>query len=88
MCDQFIQKSDYNVDVNNSCNFATMNSNRWLSIRLEMIANLIVLFSAVFAVLYRKNMSPSSVGLIISYALSTTKNLNYFVRAATDIETK
>jgi len=88
VCDQFIAKNDQNIDTNNSCFFASLISNRWLSIRLEMVANLIVLFAAIFAVLQRDYLDPSSVGLIISYALNTTQNLNYLVRSTSEIETK
>lgn len=87
-CEQFIAKNDHNMDVNNSCFFASLISNRWLSIRLEMVANLIVLFAAIFAVLKRDDLDPASVGLIISYALNTTQNLNYLVRSTSEIETK
>lgn len=85
--ERFAKKSDNNVDINNSCQIAIIVSNRWLSIRLELIANFIVLFSAIFAVIYRQKMDSASVGLIITYALNTTQNLNYLVRASTDIET-
>ena len=107
---QFIDKSDHHIDVNNSCYYASLISNRycfsnsfhfkfdfnyffssyfrWLSVRLEMIANLIVLTSAMFAVLYKDNLDAAKVGLIISYALSTTQHLNYMVRASSDLETK
>ena len=88
MCDQFIEKNDKNIDINNSCFFVSLISNRWLSIRLEMVANLIVLFAAIFAVLKRDDLDSSSVGLIISYALNTTQNLNYLVRSTSEIETK
>ncbi|KPM05248.1 ABC transporter sub-family C-like protein 3, partial [Sarcoptes scabiei] len=86
--EEFIEKINQNVDKNNSLSIALIIANRWLGIRLELIANFIVLFAAIFAVIYRNEMDPSSVGLIISYALSTTQNLNFLVRTATELETK
>lgn len=86
-CEQFIEKNDNNVDYNNTFFFCSLISNRWLSIRLEMVANLIVLFAAIFAVFERDSLDSSSVGLIISYALNTTQNLNYLVRSTSEIET-
>ncbi|UXI19965.1 hypothetical protein NH340_JMT05908 [Sarcoptes scabiei] len=85
--EEFIEKINQNVDKNNSLSIALIIANRWLGIRLELIANFIVLFAAIFAVIYRNEMDPSSVGLIISYALSTTQNLNFLVRTATELET-
>ena len=86
--EQFITKNDDNSDINNSCNLAMFISNRWLSIRLEFIANFMVFFAAVFSIIYRQKMDSSSVGLILTYALNTIQNLNYLVRSTTDIETK
>ena len=88
MHQKFIRESDDRLDLNNECFYPNVASNRWLSIRLEMIANFIVLFSAIFAVIYRNNMDASQVGLIVSYALSTTQNLNWLVRCTSDLETK
>ncbi|KAH9522434.1 Mrp-4p [Dermatophagoides farinae] len=85
--EQFITKNDDNSDINNSCNLAMFISNRWLSIRLEFIANFMVFFAAVFSIIYRQKMDSSSVGLILTYALNTIQNLNYLVRSTTDIET-
>jgi len=42
---------------------------RWLAVRLEMVGNLIIFFSALFAVLGKDTMNPGLVGLSVSYAL-------------------
>ena len=85
---KFISESDDRTDRNNECFFPNVAANRWLSIRLEMVANFIILFSALFAVIYRHTLDASQVGLIVSYALSTTQNLNWLVRVTSDLETK
>lgn len=43
---------------------------RWLAIRLEFLGNLVVFFSALFAVLSRDSLDSGLVGLSISYALN------------------
>ncbi|CAG2113547.1 unnamed protein product [Medioppia subpectinata] len=86
--EQFVKESDDRLDLNNACFYPNVAANRWLSIRLEYVANFIILFSALFAVLQRESLGASQVGLIVSYALSTTQNLNWLVRVISDLETK
>ena len=50
-------------------------ANRWLSVRLETLGNLVVLSACLFAVIGRNNIDPGIVGLSISYALSVRKTI-------------
>jgi ABC-type multidrug transport system fused ATPase/permease subunit len=88
MNQNFINESDVRVDQNIECYYTIIVSNRWLSIRLEMIGNFIVLFTALFAVIYRNELDASQVGLIVTYALSSTESLNWLVRCVSDLENK
>ena len=53
----------------------SLSSLRWLAIRLEFVGNLVILFSALFAVLQRNypsifgSINPGFAGLSISYSL-------------------
>ncbi|KAM6386857.1 LOW QUALITY PROTEIN: multidrug resistance-associated protein 1-like [Alca torda] len=60
-------------------------SNRWLSVRLEFLGNLMVFFAALFVVLAGNTVSSSTVGLSISYALNIIR-LNFWVHKACEIE--
>lgn len=60
---------------------------RWLAIRLEAIANILTLSTALFAVLMRHRLTAGVVGLTITYAMQITQSLNWLVRMASDIET-
>ncbi|NXH19318.1 MRP1 protein, partial [Bucco capensis] len=62
-------------------------SNRWLSVRLEFLGNLMVFFAALFVVLAGNAVSSSTVGLSISCALNIIQSLNFWVRKACEIET-
>ena len=59
--DRFIEESEKKVDFNQMCYYPTFVSSRWLSVRLETIGNLIILFASLFAVIARDTMDPGKV---------------------------
>jgi len=67
---RFILESENRVDTNQICYYPSIIANRWLSVRLETVGNLVVLFAALFAVISRDTLDPGLVGLSISYALN------------------
>ncbi|XP_074600432.1 multidrug resistance-associated protein 1-like [Brevipalpus obovatus] len=85
--DRFFAESNRQVDFNQSCYYSSIMSNRWLSVRLELCGNLIILSAATFAVLARNSLTGGDVGLSISYALSVTGTFNLFVRMSSELET-
>ncbi|XP_045027308.1 multidrug resistance-associated protein 1 isoform X2 [Daphnia magna] len=86
---RFIKESESRVDINQVCYYPSIVANRWLSVRLETIGNLVVLFASLFAVIEREKgtMDPGYVGLSITYALSITQTLNWFMRMTSEVET-
>jgi ATP-binding cassette subfamily C (CFTR/MRP) protein 1 len=87
LVDMFLNESEKRVDFNQNAYYPTFVSNRWLSIRLESIGNLIILFASLFAVLARDKMDPGKVGLSLSYALNITGAMNMLVRMTSEVET-
>ncbi|XP_077285788.1 multidrug resistance-associated protein 1-like [Arctopsyche grandis] len=85
--ERFVLESEDKVDCNHTCSYATTIANSWLSVRLEMVGNLIILSSALFAVIIRDKISPGIVGLSVSYALQITQTLNWIVNMASEVET-
>ena len=69
---RFIIESENRVDTNQICYYPSIIANRWLTVRLETVGNLVVLFAALFAVIDRENLDPGLVGLSISNALNVT----------------
>jgi ABC-type multidrug transport system fused ATPase/permease subunit len=60
-----------------------------VSIRLDVAANFVTFFAALFAVISRNEkwgISAEEVGLSISYALSVTHVLNWMVRNVNELE--
>ena len=74
------------MDANAGCYEPSVIASRWLSVRLEMLGNLIVLFAALFAVLGRDTLDPGIVGLSLSYAMQITGTLNMMIRSSSEIE--
>ena len=71
-------------DTNNRPQFYQLILQRWLALRLEMVANLILVSISIFALLF--SVSASLFGLLIAYALNLNGVLNWAVRQAGDTE--
>ncbi|XP_076974836.1 multidrug resistance-associated protein 1-like isoform X2 [Tamandua tetradactyla] len=84
---RFIQQNKEVVNENLVCFYNNVIANRWLSVRLEFLGNLMVFFAAVLAVLAGNSIDSAVVGLCISYSLNITQSLNFWVRKACEIET-
>lgn len=82
----FIDENEQKVDNNQKANYPSLVANRWLAIRLEMVGNLIIFMSTLFAVLGRDTLSAGLVGLSITYALTVTQTLNWLVRMTSEVE--
>uniref|UniRef100_A0A8C0EKF6 MRP1 protein n=1 Tax=Bubo bubo TaxID=30461 RepID=A0A8C0EKF6_BUBBB len=85
--ERFIRKHNDVVYENLVYFYNNVISNRWLSVRLEFLGNLMVFFAALFVALAGNTVSSSTVGLSISYALNIIQSLNFWVRKACEIET-
>ena len=83
----FIAENEKRIDVNQVCYYPTFVSSRWLSVRLETIANLIIFFTSLLAVISRGTLDPGVAGLALSYALNVTSALNMLVRMMSEVET-
>jgi ATP-binding cassette, subfamily C (CFTR/MRP), member 1 len=70
----FITKNALNIDLNQKCYIPSINVNRWLAIRLEFVGAVIIFVTACLAVvaLVTTGIDGGLVGLVLSYALSTT----------------
>ena len=75
-------------DNNMKSTFLMAQANAWLSFRLEILGNMIVFLTALFAVLGRESgsMSGGVVGFTLTYALQITDKLSDLINQLTDTE--
>jgi ATP-binding cassette, subfamily C (CFTR/MRP), member 1 len=74
------------IDSMNGCYFLTFSNQRWLSIRLDAIGNLLVFTCGVLVVTSRFTVNPSIGGLVLSYILSIIQMITFTVRQLAEVE--
>ncbi len=74
------------VNMMDSAYFLTFSNQRWLSVRLDCIGNLLVFTTGVLVVTSRFNVSPSISGLVLSYILSIVMMIQFTVRQLAEVE--
>ncbi|KAK3831122.1 MAG: multi drug resistance-associated protein MRP [Linnemannia gamsii] len=79
--ERFIRASGDKADLSAETNLAFGMGNRWLKVRLEFLAALIVFDAALLAVLSHGRISASLVGLSLTYAMNVTGDITYLVRS-------
>ncbi|KAL4957572.1 P-loop containing nucleoside triphosphate hydrolase protein [Aspergillus filifer] len=74
------------IDLMNGAYFLTFSNQRWLSIRLDGLAVLLVFVTGVLVVTSRFDVSPSISGLVLSYILAIAQMLQFTVRQLAEVE--
>lgn len=82
----FIKGLQLSVDEMNSAYYLTFSNQRWLSIRLDTIGNLLVFTTGILVVTSRFNVSPSISGLVLSYILAIVQMIQFTVRQLAEVE--
>ena len=84
--DYFIKGLRTSVDQMDSAYYLTFSNQRWLSVRLDAIGNLLVFTTGILVVTSRFNVSPSISGLVLSYILSIVQMIQFTVRQLAEVE--
>jgi ATP-binding cassette subfamily C (CFTR/MRP) protein 1 len=74
------------IDEMDSAYFLTFSNQRWLSVRLDVIGNLLVFTTGILVVTSRFSISPSISGLVLSYILSIVQMIQFTVRQLAEVE--
>jgi ABC-type multidrug transport system fused ATPase/permease subunit len=84
--DHFVLDLRKAVDEMDSAYFLTYSNQRWLSIRLDMIGNLLVFTTGILVVTSRFDVPPSIGGLVLSYILAIVQMIQFTVRQLAEVE--
>ncbi|KDQ53927.1 hypothetical protein JAAARDRAFT_38897 [Jaapia argillacea MUCL 33604] len=77
--DRFIQTAEGGLDLENKAYYMTIAIQRWLGVRLDFFGNILILGIALFAAGFRTTVSPSKIGVVLSYSLNITQTLSDMV---------
>ncbi|KAH8167726.1 hypothetical protein CIB48_g493 [Xylaria polymorpha] len=83
---RFVSDLRNSIDDMNSAYYLTFSNQRWLSIRLDLIGNLLVFTTGILVVTSRFSVPPSIGGLVLSYILSIVQMLQFAVRQLAEVE--
>ncbi|KAF9914155.1 hypothetical protein BX616_008850 [Lobosporangium transversale] len=83
---RFVEQNAYYIDVENRPYFMSYSIQRWLGVRLETIANILVLCTSLLGVCGRFDIAPATIGLVLSYSMSVTGTFNWCVRQYAEVE--
>jgi ATP-binding cassette subfamily C (CFTR/MRP) protein 1 len=82
----FIASIRQSIDDMDSAYFLTFSNQRWLSVRLDAIGNMLVFTTGILVVTSRFNVGPSTAGLVLSYILSIVQIIQFTVRQLAEVE--
>ena len=82
----FVQDLRNVTDDMNSAYYLTFSNQRWLSLRLDAIGNMLVFVTGILVVTSRFDVSPSISGLVLSYILSIVQMMQFSVRQLSEVE--
>ena len=77
--DRCVKDAEHGLDLENRAYLMTINMQRWLALRLNLLGNILVLGIALFAVGFRTTVNPSKIGVVLSYALASRFIQNFMV---------
>ncbi|KAF8980104.1 Multidrug resistance-associated protein 1 [Entomortierella lignicola] len=84
--ERFIHENSVKLDRSANANFAYEVVVRWLHIRLEFLGAIIILATALLAVLKKETLGPDKAGLVLSYAVNAMFAITYLVKSFSELQ--
>ena len=66
-----VKDAEGGLDLENRAYYMTISIQRWLTVRLDLMGNVLVLGIALFAAGFRHTINPAKIGVVLSYTLSS-----------------
>ncbi|CAF3273130.1 unnamed protein product [Rotaria sp. Silwood2] len=74
------------IDTNSRAYFILFATARWFGLRLDLVASLLTLVTAILAVVLRHRIDPSAAALSISYCITLTGLFQWSIRQSAEAE--
>lgn len=84
--DRFVNDLRLSIDSMNAAYYLTFANQRWLSLRLDAIGNLLVFIVGILVVTARFSVNPAISGLVLSYVLSVVQMLQFSIRQLSEVD--
>lgn len=84
--ERFLRKISHAIDYEFRFYYASMVTLRWLSVRLDLLGNTLVLGIAIFGVCLRNDVAPSKFSVVLTYSLQSTQILSQLITMYTLVE--
>ena len=78
-CTQFMLTQIHRVDRNITFYFYLWSSNRWLSVRFQLLSAVLTGLTAMILLLFSNNIDASIAGFALTFALDVSNNLLFLV---------
>jgi len=84
--DIYKERLDRDIDQMNSAYFLTFSSQCWLSLRLDLIGNVLALITCLLIVTNVIRITPALAGVLLSYVLQVVGQIQFAIRQLADME--
>ena len=74
-----MQDAETGLNLENRAYYMTISIQRWLAVRLDLFANILIFGIVLFAAGFRHTINPAKVGVVLSYTLGCTYTFIQFV---------
>ncbi|CAE6453958.1 unnamed protein product, partial [Rhizoctonia solani] len=83
---RFREEHRKRMDIENRAYWLTVTNQRWLGIRLDFLGAILTFCVAILAVAARFSLSPSQIGVALSYILLVQQSFGWMVRQSAEVE--